>query len=254
LVVVSLIKPPSIRPAELFLMSHEVFTLDELARHLGRDKREIEKLANRGRIPGRKVGGVWQFYSMDITRWLEKEMREYSDTELKLVEASQQTGELPQSLPVSSILHAETIEVALQARTKRSVLESLIEIAGRTWQIWSPSDILKAVQEREALFSTAYPGGVALPHPRNPLPEAHGESLIAFAKTPSGIPFGSEGGGLTDLFFMVLSQDTQEHLQVIARLGRIFQLPSFLNQLREQDDAQSTYELIANADAEVSVQ
>jgi nitrogen PTS system EIIA component len=235
-------------------MSHEVFSLDELARHLGRDRREIEKLANRGRVPGRKVGGVWQFYSMEITRWLEREMREYSDSELRQIEESQQqTGELPKSLPVSSILHVETIEVSLQARTKRSVLESLIEIAGRTWQIWSPSDILKAVQEREELFATAYPGGVALPHPRNPLPDAHGESIMAFAKTPSGIPFGSEGGGLTDLFFLVLSQDTQEHLQVIARLGRMFQLPDFLDQLRDQENAQDTYDLIASADAEISV-
>lgn len=235
-------------------MSHEVFSLDELARHLGRDRREIEKLANRGRIPGRKVGGVWQFYSMEITRWLEKEMREYSDSELRLVEQNQQVGELPQNLPVSSILHVETIEVSMQARTKRSVLEWLIEVAGRTWQIWSPSDILKAVQEREELFSTAYPGGVALPHPRNPLPSAHGESIIAFGKTPSGLPFGSKGGGLTDLFFFVLCQSSQQHLQVIARLGRMFQLPTFLDDLREQEDAQSAYELIANADAEISVQ
>lgn len=235
-------------------MSHEVYSLDELARHLGRDRREIEKLANRGRLPGRKVGGAWQFYSTEITRWLEKEMREYSESELRVLEESQQSANSSRALPVSSILHLETIEISLQARTKRSVLESLIEVAGRTWQIWSPSEILKAVQEREELFSTAYSGGVALPHPRNPLPDAHGESLIAFGRTPSGIPFGAENGSLTDLFFLVLSHDTQQHLQIIARLGRIFQLPNFLDQLREQPDARNTYDLIAGADAEISVQ
>jgi len=55
-----------------------MFTIDELSRHLGRDRREIEKLASRGRIPGRKVGSTWQFQSMEITRWLEQEMRDYS--------------------------------------------------------------------------------------------------------------------------------------------------------------------------------
>ena len=67
-------------------MSHEVFTLDELARHLGRDRREIEKLAARGRVPGRKVGNTWQFHSAEITRWLEQEMRAYSSAELRNVE------------------------------------------------------------------------------------------------------------------------------------------------------------------------
>jgi nitrogen PTS system EIIA component len=39
-------------------MSHESITIEELATRIGRDRREVEKLANRGRIPGRKVGGV----------------------------------------------------------------------------------------------------------------------------------------------------------------------------------------------------
>ena len=39
-------------------MSHESITIEELATRIGRDRREVEKLANRGRIPGRKVAGV----------------------------------------------------------------------------------------------------------------------------------------------------------------------------------------------------
>ena len=62
-------------------MSHDWYSLEELAQHLGRDRREIEKLVNRGRIPGRKVGGDWQFHPTEITHWLEQEMREYTDRE-----------------------------------------------------------------------------------------------------------------------------------------------------------------------------
>lgn len=235
-------------------MSHEVFSLDELARHLGRDRREIEKLASRGRIPGRKVGDAWQFHSMEITRWLEREMREYSNAELRNVEISQRSEAICHSLPVSSILHPETVAVPLEARTKRSVLESLVEVAGRTWQVWSPSDVLKAVQQREELFSTAYAGGVAIPHPRNPLPDAHGESLIAFGRTMSGIPFGAQSGGLTDLFFLVLCTDSKSHLQVVARLGRMLQLPGFIESLRESGEAQATYEIICRTEEEVAAQ
>ncbi|MHC4875955.1 MAG: PTS sugar transporter subunit IIA [Planctomycetota bacterium] len=233
-------------------MSHEVFTLEELAKHLGRDRRELEKLVSRGRMPGRKVGGTWQFHSMEITRWLEKEMREYSSAELRNVEVSQDSTTVCDTLPVTSIMHADLVQVPLQARTRRSVLESMIEVAGRTWQVWSPADILSAVLQREELFSTAYPGGVAIPHPRNPLPEAHGESLIAFGRTFSGIPFGAASGGLTDLFFLVLCHDSRSHLRIIARLGRMFQLPGFLDQLRECDDSVVAFEAIRAADEEVA--
>lgn len=235
-------------------MSHELFSLDELARHLGRDRREIEKLATRGRIPGRKVSGEWQFHSMEITRWLEQEMRDYTSTELRVLERSQRSLEVSETLPVTSLLHRDTVAVPLVARTKRAVLESLVEVAGRTFKVWSPSEVLKAVQQREELFATALPGGVAVPHPRNPLPDAQEDSLIAFGRTTSGIPFGAPYGATTDLFFLVLCRDSKAHLQILARLSRMFQLPGFLDELREAHDSNAAFELITAADEEVAEQ
>ncbi len=232
-------------------MSHEVFSLDELARHLGRDRREIEKLANRGRLPGRKVGSNWVFHQTEVTRWLELEMKEYSNLELRGVERSQKSEEFCHLLPVSALMTVDTVQVPLEARNKRAVLESLIEVAGRSSSIWSPSDLLKAVQQREEIFATAYEGGVAIPHPRNPLPEAHSDSLIVFGRTFSGIPFGAPHGELTDLFFLVLCRDSRAHLQIVARLGRMFQLPNFLDGLRDCDDAESAYDYILAADQKV---
>ena len=229
-------------------MSHEVYSLAELAKQLGRDRREIEKLVSRGRIPGRKVGGEWQFHHREITQWLEREMREYSDRELAVVEESQRSPELDADFPVSSLMKVETVAVPLEGRTKRSVLETLVEVAGRTWQIWEPSAVLTAVQERESTFSTALPGGVAFPHPRNPLPEVLGQDVVAFGKTSSGIPFGSPSRELTDLFFLILCRDSRTHLQVLARLGRIVQQPGFLDKLREADDALTAHELICGED------
>jgi PTS system nitrogen regulatory IIA component len=197
-------------------MSHEAYTLEELARHLGRDRRELEKLVNRGRIPGRKVGGEWQFHQREIAHWLEREMREYSERELATVERAQRSAEVDPDIPITSLLERQTIAVPLEARTKRSVLESLVEVAGRTWHVWEPATVLAAVQEREEIHTTAFENGVAIPHPRNPLPDALGQSLIAFGRTMAGIPFGAARGGKTDLFFLVLCRDSRSHLQTLA--------------------------------------
>lgn len=231
--------------------SHETYSLDELARQLGRDRREIERLVERGRIPGRKVAGEWVFHSVEITHWLEQEMRAFTDRELQAVEESQRSESVDPELPVSSLLHPETCEVPLEARTKRSVLESLVEVAGRTWQVWEPAKILSAVREREEILSTAYDNGVAIPHPRNPLPDVIGESIIAFGRTFAGVPFGAPGGRLTDLFFLILSRDPRTHLQVLARLGRLMQLPDFLDDLRGTESGTDAYHLICAADMRV---
>ncbi len=229
-------------------MPREPFSVDELARYLGRDRREIEKLVNRGRVPGRKVKGVWQFHLAEITEWLEAEMRDFTDSQLAAVEESQQSSDLDREIPVTSLLTEETIAVPLEARTRRSVLESLVEVAGRTWKIWEPSKVLSAVLEREELMSTAFDHGIALPHPRQPLPDAVGEPVIAFGRCFSGIPFGAPNNSLTDLFFLVVCRDTRSHLQVLARLGRMIQRSGFLEALRQAETPAQAYEVIALAD------
>ncbi len=233
-------------------MSHEIFTLDELARHLGRDRREIEKLVNRGRIPGRKVGGEWVFVQTEITHWLEGEMRAYSSPELAAFESTQQSLELDPVAPVGRALSRDTIEIPLQARTRRSVIESLVELAGRTWQVWEPAAVLKAVLDREEVMSTAFENGVAIPHPRNPLPDAIGQPIIAYGRTFSGIPFGAPRNQLTDVFFLVLSRDARTHLHLLARLGQIIREPGFLDALRGSDDPVESLEMIRNADEAIT--
>lgn len=232
-------------------MPSDWFNLEELARQLGRDLREIEKLVQRGRIPGHKRGGEWMFQATEISQWLEQEMRSFSDAQLAVVERTQQSPDVNPTIPVTSILKPEQVEVDLQARTKRSVLESMIEVAGRTWKIWEPANVLKAVQEREELMSTAYDIGVAIPHPRQPVPESIEDSVIAFGRTPRGVPFGAQNASLTDLFFLVVCRDAKTHLQVLARLGRMLQLPGFVNDLRSAPDNASVYQLIVAAEQRV---
>lgn len=229
-------------------MSPESYTLEELALNLGRDRRELERLVSRGRIPGRKVSGHWTFHASEIAQWIESEMRGYTDSQLAQVERTHRSSAVEADRPVSSLLAPEHVVVPLTARTKRSVLEQLVEAAGRTWKIWEPATVVRAVREREELHSTAFEGGVAIPHTRQPLPDVLEDSVIAFGRTFTGIPFGADDNSLTDLFFLVVCRDTRTHLHVLARLGRMLKRPGFLEELRAASDAAAAYEVITAAD------
>jgi PTS system nitrogen regulatory IIA component len=148
-------------------------------------------------------------------------------------------------------LHPDTCQVPLDAGTRPAVLQALIEVAGRTWNVWDPASILKAVKEREDVLSTGFENGVAIPHPRNPLPDALGQSVIAFGRTYSGIPFGAPKRTMTDLFFLVLARDAATHLQILARLGRIIQREGFIEQLRNAATSIESYRLLLEADVRV---
>ncbi len=230
-------------------MPHDFFNLDELATRLGRDRREVEKLVSRGRIPGHKIDGEWRFHPTEVRHWLEQELRGYSELELANLEQQFPSPEMDDSTtPIARLLKPETVQVPLEARTKRSVLETLIELAGRTWQVWEPAAVFQAVLDREDVLSTAFENGVAIPHPRNPLPQSLGESIIAFGRSPSGIPFGGPKRTLTDCFFLVLARDSRTHLLILSRLGRLLQQPGFLEGLHAQEDSHSTYTYLRTAD------
>jgi PTS system nitrogen regulatory IIA component len=124
------------------------------------------------------------------------------------------------------------------------VLRELVRLAEQSWQVYDSDAILQAVQAREELASTALANGVAIPHPRRPLVNALGESLIAFGRTASGIPFGAENGNLTDIFFLVCCRDDRTHLRVLARLSRLLLQPRFLDDLRAADSATEVWQLI----------
>src|SRR5579884_3978700 len=105
-------------------MENEIMDLEQLATYLQRDVREVSKLANRGHLPGQKIGGHWRFTSVEITRWLETPLPTYSAEELSVLE--RQAGSAVAEPFLTSLLSEATTAVPLPARTRASVLRELV--------------------------------------------------------------------------------------------------------------------------------
>jgi PTS system nitrogen regulatory IIA component len=225
--------------------------LAELAKYLQRDPRQVTKLADRGKLPGRKVSGEWRFARAEIDHWLETQLPEYTEEQLHALETRDQTA--PGELLVAAMLHPESVAVPLTATTRGSVLRELVRLAEKSHHVYDPDAILDAVRQREEMGTTALDTGVALPHPRRPIPNALGESVVAFGRTATGIPFGAPGGGLTDVFFLVCCQDEKAHLQVLARLSRLLLRPGFVEDLRDAETAAATWNVIEAAERSLKV-
>jgi PTS system nitrogen regulatory IIA component len=230
-------------------MGSDMMDMEQLAAYLQRDVREVGKLASRGHLPGHKVGGEWRFARAEINQWIEKQMPTLTEKELTNIESAARGGDAEPLL--ASLLSEGSIAVPLAASTRASVLKELVALAEQSWQVYDPEAILDAVRQREDMASTALPSGVAIPHPRRPLPSALGESVIAYARTASGIPFGDPNGGLTDLFFLVCCRDDRTHLRVLARLTRLFLRTGFLDELRAAQSPGESWEKITSAEQQL---
>lgn len=232
-------------------MAESDFDVPQLAKFLQLSPQQVEKLAEREKLPGRKIGGAWRFSRAEIHHWMEERMGILSESELvgmeDALEREATTPDLPQS--VTELLSVDAIAAPLAAKTKDKAITAMVELAAGTGLLWDPAKMADAVRSREKMHPTAMPGGVALLHPRRPLGGILDEPFLALGKTVQGIPFGGGRNSLTDIFFLICSMDDTQHLRILARLSRLIGDGELLDELRDASDATAMHELIVAREA-----
>jgi nitrogen PTS system EIIA component len=231
-------------------MPYTDFDVESLARYLHLSPQQVTKLAEREQLPGRKISGEWRFSGPDIHQWFENRIGASDEAALVEVENVLQRSaplEDEKEIRISELLPLEAIAVPLNARTRNSVIDRMIELAIGTGWLWDAKAMDEAVRAREAIHPTALENGVALLHPRRPMNKILAQPFLALGCTVSGIPFGS-GCPLTDVFFLICSTDDRGHLHTLARLSRLLNVPGVLNGLHQVQDAKEAHQLIVEAE------
>ena len=237
-------------------MSHDAdFTIDTLASYLHLQPAQVARLVDRGKLPGRKVSGQWRFSPEEIHHWMEERMGVLDDEGLAHVEGIlKRTGPVNAEPPLSvaELLHPHGISIFLEARTRNKVITAMTQLAATTGLLWDPNKMADAVRSREDMQPTALDNGVALLHPRRPMPSILGGPLLALGRTSAGIPFGNNSGVLTNVFFLICSTDDQGHLRTLARLSRLVGDATLLAEVRSATNALAVHRIFAHRDAELS--
>jgi PTS system nitrogen regulatory IIA component len=234
-------------------MADESFDTAGLAEYLHMMPAQVTKLAERGKLPARRVAGQWVFSRPEIGRWLEDRMGLSGDDELATMEANLrrvEAGEI--HVNYEELMPVDAIAIPLQSRTRGSVITAMCELAAATGALWDPQRMAEAVADREAMAPTAVEHGVALLHPRRPQSSILAQAVVALGITGQGIPFGGPSG-LTDVFFLIAATSDHQYLRILARLSRILRDPDWLAQLRAAEDAQSARHLILERDASITL-
>jgi PTS system nitrogen regulatory IIA component len=233
-------------------MPHD-FDIKRLATYLHMMPAAVLKLAERGRLPGRRVAGQWRFAAAEIHHWLEERIGLSDEGQLvqmegALDEASPQAD--PEEVCIADLLRREAIAVPLDARTRGSVIAEMTQLAARTGLLWDPAKMAEAVRAREEMHTTALDNGVALLHPRRPMTTILAEAILALGVAPCGVPFGGSGS-LTNVFFLICSTSDHEHLRILARLSRVINDHELLIAMRAAESADALHRLIADREAAV---
>jgi PTS system nitrogen regulatory IIA component len=235
-------------------MPHRTFNVDEVARYLHVTVDEVQRYVRERSIPHEERGGRLVFKRCELDAWASRRILGASEKRLKTYHrqssASVQTFSKQHAI-MPDLLRVEGLAAALASRTKASVIRDMVKLAERTELVNDAADLLKSLEERERLCTTALPGGVALLHPHTHDAYRFSDSFIVFGRAVQPLPFGSPDGSTTDLYFLVCCQNDRLHLHVLARICMMCHHTDLLMKLREAHDAAALFKALLAAEQEV---
>jgi mannitol/fructose-specific phosphotransferase system IIA component (Ntr-type) len=156
------------------------------------------------------------------------------------------------AIVLHELLSPATIKLNLTSIDRDSVLEELIgQIPAIAGQPEARMTLLRALHEREQLYSTGIGDGIALPHARNALVGLVDKPVIVFGRHPYGIPYGSIDHVPARLFFLLVATTVTQHLAILARISRLLRDPKVRQALLKVESADEAIALIREAEAKM---
>ncbi len=149
---------------------------------------------------------------------------------------------------ISDILTRERILCNVSLASKKAALETLADLIANAAGTVGGHEVFDSLLARERLGGTGLGNGIALPHGRL---HDNAATIAAFIKLKQGVDYDSFDRQPVDLIFALLvpEDSTEEHLQVLSQLAGMFNQPTFLARLRQEDSAETLYQLLAGQDA-----
>ncbi|GAB3310865.1 PTS sugar transporter subunit IIA [Haliea atlantica] len=135
---------------------------------------------------------------------------------------------------LAQLLTPERTLCRASGSSKKKLFETLAELIARDRSELSQSEVFTQLVARERLGSTGLGGGIAIPHCRIPGCQ---EPLAALVSLEEPIDFDAPDDMAVDLLCVLLVPDQahQEHLDILARIARLFSQGAFCEALRDAD-------------------
>lgn len=186
--------------------------INDLATATGFDEKTILDWIKHKGLPAHKQDDRYQINRVDLLEWatnnditIPPNIFAASDEnpDRPLVSTALQNGGIYYDLP------GDTPEAALHEVVYRLKLPPSLD----------PEFLLQTLLAREALGSTAFGNGIAIPHVRNPIVGQTDESSITLCFLKNPIDFDAVDGKPVTILFTLVTPNVKAHLNLLAKLA-----------------------------------
>ena len=219
------------------------FSLNDMARCLDLPVSTVDRWIRQGRIPIHRNGNACIFKKSVLEKWaFDHSLPFFLPNEEKEIyqEQNLDLANLLPAMQLGGVFHdikGNDVEAVLKSAVDKVPVVSI-----------NKEELYKRLLEREALTSTGIGKGVAIPHPRAPLPEEIDNPLITTCFLEKSINFAAVDDRPVFVMFILLSTSIKNHLHLLSRLAFCVRDDSFVEFLRTYPDTSSFLSRIANCE------
>lgn len=219
-------------------MNHEIMTIEEVAEYLRVSERTVYDWAQKGQLPGGKLGTTWRFKRSEIEHWVNRQL----GSPVPVASATSSGGALTEILTLERV-------VFIDSSLKEDALKQLAAKLSTSPLVHNHHELETSIFRREELMSTGIGLGVGVPHVRL---ESVDDLVMALgiARTPL-TNYASLDKEPVQIVCMVAAGG-QQHSQYIRALSAIssrLKNKEIREQLIAAADEQAAFKIFTGEDA-----
>ena len=202
---------------------HEIMTIEEVAAYIRVSERTVYDWAQKGELPGGKLGTTWRFKRDDIEKWVNDRL-------------SKSPGKRPSTANTESFVLTPERVILLDSPPKKEVLTRLVDLLAETPFVKNRDELLKGILAREELMSTGIGFGIGVPHVRiDSVTDL--VMAVAVARNPVG-DYASLDGEPVQIICMLAARSDQhtKYIRTLSSISSRLKDPATREQIIASDD------------------
>ncbi|MEN7973617.1 MAG: PTS sugar transporter subunit IIA [Verrucomicrobiota bacterium] len=210
-------------------------TIEEVATYIRVSERTVYDWAQKGELPGGKLGTTWRFKRDEIEKWVNDRL-------------SQSSGKSPATAATTSFVLTPERVLLLDRCSKDEVLERLVDLLAETPFVKKRDKLLEGILDREKLMSTGIGFGVGVPHVRI---DSVTDLVMAVAvcKTPVR-DYSSLDEAPVQIVCMLAARSDQhtKYIRTLSAISSRLKSPSSREEIIASDDPSAICELLIGSE------
>ena len=205
--------------------------LDELAKCLKTPTDTVERWIRQGRIPVRKKGDQCVYKIAALKKWADENNLSYVVSDTGFQDTPKKEAET-----VYSAMKKGGVFYEVPGHSVEDVFSAAVDRIDCLRTMDQRKSLHKRLVARENLMSTGIGNGVAIPHPRKPLPYDDIPAFITTCFLKNRIDFHSMDNKPVHVMFIIVCPTSKSHLYLLSRLSFCLRNDGFTALLNDTPD------------------